>query len=368
MNFKTLSLLLLISSIVMISCSDPVDLNIVKLNVGDDFQAANNTHESGTTFIVKSGIHEEQQVLDPKFGNIWIGEPGAVMDGKDTTLNAFSGTANFVTIEGIEIRNYVDNGIFFKRGHNINLSGLFIRDTGSGSGNQNGAIRLYQVRDVRITDSRMYQVTAGALLTRCRGPILIHNNGGVNIGRNFVQLDKCIGSDIEISQNRMERRGSFLRKDAEDVVDWISIYRSSGTHSDPIKVINNRALGHGHDPTGSFIMLGDEGGKHQLAKTNIGINPGQVGIGLSGGDNITVKRNYLITAPWEHSNVAIYSANYTRSEGCGSHLIKENRSYWYSNSSVQNNIWKDDSCGTEILNNIYPDISLSDLVWTPLDF
>lgn len=368
MIYKKLFLPLLVSALVMISCSDSVNLNIVKLNIGDDFQIANDTHESGTTFIVRRGIHKEQQVLDPKFGNIWIGEPGAVMDGKDTTLNAFSGTANFVTIEGIEIRNYVDNGIFFKRGQNINLSGLFIRDTGSGDGNQNGAIRLYQVRNVRITDSRIYQVTAGALLTRCRGPIYIHNNGGVNIGRNFVQLDKCIGSDIEISNNRMERRGTYLRGAAEDVVDWISIYQSSGTRSDPIKVTNNRALGHGHDPTGSFIMLGDEGGKHQLAESNIGINPGQVGIGLSGGDNITVQKNYLISTPWEHSNVAIYSANYTRSDGCGSHLIQENRSYWYSHTLVQNNIWKDDSCGTEILDNIYPDLSLGDLVWAPLDF
>ena len=368
MKFIKSFLLLIFSVALLTSCVGTVELNTVYLEVGDDFQVANDTHESGTTFIVRNGVHNEQQVYNPKFGNIWIGEPGAIMDGKDSTLNAFHGVANFVTIEGIKIRNYVDNGIFFNRGQNINLSGLFISDTGSGDGNLNGAIRLYQVRDVRITDSRITRVSAGALLTRCRGPILIHNNGGVNIGRNFVQLDKCIGPDIEISNNRMERRGTYLRAETEDVVDWISVYQSSGTRSNPIKILNNRALGHGNDPTGSFIMLGDEGGKHQLAEGNIGINPGQVGIGLSGGDNIAVKRNYLFTTSWEHSNVAIYSANYTRSDGCGSHLIKENRSYWYSSTETQNNIWHDRSCGTEILNNIYPDFSLADLAWTQLDF
>lgn len=361
----------LICSIILISgCTKPgsSETEVVYLEIGDDFQYANDIHESGTTFIVRSGIHEKQSVENPKFGNIWIGEAGAIMDGKNEVLNAFSGSANFITIEGIHIKNYVDNGIYFRQGHKINLSGLFLSDTGSGDGNLNGAIRLFEVRDVRVTDSRITRVTAGILITRCRGPVLIHNNGGVNIGRNFVQLDKCNGEGIEVSQNRMERRGTYLRENAEDVVDWISIYQSNGTHNSPIEVLRNRARGHGNDPTGSFIMLGDEGGRHQIALENIGISPGQVGIGLSGGDNISVKNNLLFSKSWEHSNVAIYSANYTTSSGCSNHLIRGNRSYWYKFNADQNNIWSDNNCNPVIEDNIYPDHFLSEMEWIDLDF
>ena len=58
-------------------------------------------------------------------------------------------------------------------------------------------------------------------------------------------------------------------------------------------------------------MLGDGGGKYQEAKDNIGVNPGQVGIGASGGEHIKVTNNIMFGENWVESNVAYYSANYS---------------------------------------------------------
>jgi hypothetical protein len=63
------------------------------------------------------------------------------MDGGNRVSAAFSGSAKFVTIRGIEIQNYIDNGIHFTDGGRITLDRLTIRDTGSGTGNKNGAVR-----------------------------------------------------------------------------------------------------------------------------------------------------------------------------------------------------------------------------------
>lgn len=350
------------------SCSTATDFNTVYLEVGDDFQRENDLHESGTTFIIRSGVHVGQSVHNPKKGNSWIAEPGAVMDGQNKIENAFSGIANFITLKGLHIRNYIDNGIYFRQGQMISIDELFISDTGSGSGHINGAVRLFEVRDVTITNSRFTRVTSGMLITRCRGPLYIDNNQGLNIGRNFVQLDKCRGREIQIINNTMERRGTYLRGDAEDVVDWISIYQSSGTLDYPIRVAGNRARGHGNDPYGSFIMLGDDGGRNQLAIGNFGISPGQVGIGLSGGDNIRAEGNFLYSYPWDHSNVAIYSANYSISAGCDNHIIRANRTYWYNKNETQNNIWSDESCNPVVEENIYPYPNLSTILWESLNF
>jgi len=358
-------LLIPILFMVIHSGCDSASTNQVAIEVGDSFQTANDMYPEGTIFLVKAGVHQGQQVRNPKTGNIWIGENGAVMDGLDTVSEAFSGIAVNITIQGIKIRNYVDNGIFFRGGNNIILRRLVIKDSGSGDGEMNAAIRLNDVENIIITDNFITRVTSGILTTDCTGPVLISDNTGINIGRNFVQLDKCSGSNIEISYNAMERVGDYLRGETVDVVDWISIYQSSGTPESPILVKNNRARGHGNDPYGSFIMLGDAGGANQLATGNVGVNPGQVGIGIAGGQNITVSDNAMYSREWEFSNVAFYSANFSEPNPCDNHLVRDNRSFWIKGSIMQqNNIWTDTMCDPVLFeHNYFPDFSLNQDIW-----
>ena len=61
---------------------------------------------AGTTYIVEEGVHYEQ-TANLKHGDSLIGEPGAVMDGRNVTEWAVQpNNANNLTVRGLEIRNY----------------------------------------------------------------------------------------------------------------------------------------------------------------------------------------------------------------------------------------------------------------------
>jgi len=85
----------------------------VVLAPGQDIQAAVSAHPAGTTFRLTAGVYRNQRVV-PKSGDTFVGDPGAVLDGGNTTMYAFEkGTGSTVdtrpknvTIRGLEIRAY----------------------------------------------------------------------------------------------------------------------------------------------------------------------------------------------------------------------------------------------------------------------
>ena len=101
-----------LSLIFIESCSEAGSSGQVRLHPGDNFQQANDNFPEGTVFVVSSGIHIGQSVHNPKPGNVWLGESGAVIDGQNKIKAAFTGKAENVTLQGIEIKNFIDNGIF----------------------------------------------------------------------------------------------------------------------------------------------------------------------------------------------------------------------------------------------------------------
>jgi hypothetical protein len=336
----------------------------VLLKVNDNFQQINDTRPAGTVFRVASGVHIKQRVVNPKKGNQWIGEEGAILDGKDALSDAFHGKAERVTIQGLELRNYVDNGVYFTSGSDIVINQVTVRDTGSGDGEANGAIRFANVSDLAVTRSHFTRVSSGVLPTECKGPIRIEWNTGVNTGRNYVQLDKCTGGGIRVRYNTMERVGNYLRPDAQDVEDWISVYKVNGRPDDPAQFSYNRARGHGPSKSGSFIMLGDGGGRYLEAIGNVGVTPGQVGIGLCGGEHIEVRSNLMYSKVWPQSNIAYYSCNYSRPSPCGEHIIKDNRANWINRDGKQNTFWTDGNAEPLTMNgNCFPDNTLSEKIW-----
>ena len=351
-----------LSLLLISSCHNAIQPGEAMLHPGDNWQIANDKAPPGTVFLISSGVHQFQSVHNPKPGNVWIAQQGAVMDGGGKVHNAFSGEAYNVAIEGLYFKNYSDNAIYFHRGKNIFIDRIKVTNVGSGNGEYNGSVRLDRVENITVTNSHFESVSAGALASFCKGPVNISWNTGINTGRNFVQLRECEGDNIRIEYNSMERRGSYLRHGAEDVADWISIYKSNGEYDDPIRIRYNRARGHGNSTTGSFIMLGDGGGKYQVAKGNIGVTPGQVGIGIAGGHHIIVDENLLYSDEWDDSNVAIYSADFDRLGSCSNHIIRKNRSNWLSKGQ-QNNIWTEGNCEVLLEDNIHPDHTLDENIW-----
>jgi hypothetical protein len=86
----------------------------VNLSPGADIQNSVNNHPPGTTFCLAAGTYAQRSVV-PKDNDQFIGAYGAVLDGKNTTHYAFSGTASGVVIQNLEIINYAPtaiNGVF----------------------------------------------------------------------------------------------------------------------------------------------------------------------------------------------------------------------------------------------------------------
>ncbi|MBT8203244.1 MAG: hypothetical protein KJO87_08065, partial [Acidimicrobiia bacterium] len=49
---------------------------------GDDIQAAVDANPPGTTFLIRTGVHRNQSIR-PKDGQVFVGEPGAVLNGSE---------------------------------------------------------------------------------------------------------------------------------------------------------------------------------------------------------------------------------------------------------------------------------------------
>ena len=78
----------------------------VAIGLGDDARSVVNAHGAGTTYIVKSGTHLRNFSVQPKSGDKFCGESGAVLDGGRSLTSAFSGAATNVTLDSITVMNY----------------------------------------------------------------------------------------------------------------------------------------------------------------------------------------------------------------------------------------------------------------------
>jgi parallel beta-helix repeat protein len=78
----------------------------VAIGVGDHAQSVVNGHGAGTTYIVKAGTHLRNFSVRPKSGDRFCGEPGAVLDGGRSLVNAFYGDATNVTLDSLTVQQY----------------------------------------------------------------------------------------------------------------------------------------------------------------------------------------------------------------------------------------------------------------------
>ena len=76
------------------------------IGVGDDAQSVVNAHGAGTIYIVKAGTHLQNFSVQPKSGDTFCGEPGAVLDGGRSLSSAFYGDATNVTLDSITVQEY----------------------------------------------------------------------------------------------------------------------------------------------------------------------------------------------------------------------------------------------------------------------
>ena len=78
-----------------------------------------NTYPNSTTFCLRAGVHYLSSSITPKWGNVFVGEYGAILDGSywataDATQAAFRAhnqDIDYVTIRNLVIRNMPQRGI-----------------------------------------------------------------------------------------------------------------------------------------------------------------------------------------------------------------------------------------------------------------
>jgi hypothetical protein len=205
------------------------------------------------------------------------------------------------------------------------------------------AVNVDGCEDVLIQGNRMERVSSG---------VWAHKSTKVQVVGNYVedvvgpmprgqlaQFDKVSGKDNVIRGNfGVNHRGKSSPE------DMISLYQSTGTAESPILIENNYL---GGDPkegssdkskSGSGIMLGDSGGEHLLCRRNIVVSPGQVGIGVAGGNNITVEDNTVIGTKSNVSNVGISVWNQTKEKG-GKVTVRSNKVAWINKDDRPNPYW-----------------------------
>jgi len=89
-----------------LASSDPAVIGGIEVFPGESIQSAVDANPGNTTFVLKAGTHRRQRVV-PKSGNTFLGEPGTVLDGENTTSQGFVGSADNITIRNLTMTRYI---------------------------------------------------------------------------------------------------------------------------------------------------------------------------------------------------------------------------------------------------------------------
>jgi parallel beta-helix repeat protein len=145
----------------------PASSTPISISPGQSIQAKVNSYPAGTQFLIKAGTYYNQRVV-PKSGNWFVGEPGAILDGKGTTLYAF------------------DQDTIGPFPNNVHIKGLVIQHYNSPD--QYGAIRAGDLK---------FGSSTGWVIENCE--IRYNEHGGIKLGNktkvlnNFIHHNKQIG-------------------------------------------------------------------------------------------------------------------------------------------------------------------------------
>ncbi|MDD4971553.1 MAG: right-handed parallel beta-helix repeat-containing protein [Paludibacter sp.] len=203
---------------------------------------------------------------------------------------------------------------------------------------------LSNCKNITVTNCSMDAVESGVVADIGTG-IKVTNNDVKNVQGpmprgQMVQFGNVSGAGNSISYNVVENiQGQSYPEDE------ISLFMSNGTASDPIQVVGNWIRGGGPSTSGGGIMTGDEGGSNVLVQDNILVNPGQYGITISSGTNITIKNNKIYSEKLPFSNIGL-SAYRQYNITTSGNTIMNNEVNFTNKDGVLNNMWNAGNCGT----------------------
>ena len=249
------------------------------------------------------------------------------------------GNKKNIIIEGLDFSDLDGRAITL-----WNCENVIIRNCKFKNINTSAAIYADKSKDILVTDCTFENVHRGFIAGNCTGKIRFDYNDVKNIlgtlkgGVAFsqaVQFQRCTGAENSISYNSIENIAG--QSSPEDI---INIYQSSGTSSSPIRVSNNWIRGGGPSASGGGILLADWGGSYQIAENNIIVNPGQYGMGIGGGSNITLRNNKIYAKKQSFTNVGMSICNWNEKDtGKSYNITLENNEINWTNHSGNLNMW-----------------------------
>jgi len=201
-----------------------------------------------------------------------------------------------------------------------------------------------EATDIAIVGNRFEDVGSAVKIWHTKGGVRVSYNEYRNIGviaqkggANFVELNRVSGSAISVNNNV----GECVLELGCDPEDLVSIFKSEGSEDSPIEVVGNRFRGRGFSESGSGIVAGDYGGGYIAIRNNILINPGQVGIAIAGGHDISIEGNTLYhdADPRLVSSAPILVGKWGGEDKCYGHKLVNNHSNWYSSRGKERIAW-----------------------------
>ncbi|MDB5132536.1 MAG: hypothetical protein JWR02_2285 [Mucilaginibacter sp.] len=238
-----------------------------------------------------------------------------------------------ITISGKSVNGGTVAAITLSNCYNVHI-------TGNRLGNSsNVGIYLYNCYNITIDNNYITNVSCGVYVDHSTGGgVIITGNQFLNMQGpaprgQFVQFNTVSGTNNSITYNKCQNNLG-----QSNPQEGINLYKSNGTASSPIQVVGNWMLGGGPGAATGGIQLGDSGGSYEIASDNILVNPGQMGISVSGGDHISAVNNTVYSKSqyftnvgvvvWGQAGVAVTNAT-----------ISGNKINFKSSSGAQNDYW-----------------------------
>lgn len=292
----------------------------------------------------------------------------------------------------------ITTGAFAQRGQKLSSpivisgqSNVIVKDYVITGGLSN-CIYLRDCSNVRIIKCRLKDSKkVGILLENCQNILIdscyisnvqtgvnVKNSVTVKVNHNYfrnmngpfpagcaVQFNNVSSPASQINYNRVEN----IAGEAEHPQDLLSVYKSNGLPGDSIQVIGNWIRGgqRTNDSGGAAgIVLGDVGGSYQVARFNVVINGGFVGMQVQGGSHIKMDHNTIYSSPTEYSNDGLSYGNYSGQPSTDVEISynkikffnkngKEVDSWWDPKTVSKPRGWETNIQGADIDEKILPD-------------
>jgi len=217
--------------------------------------------------------------------------------------------------------------------NNITVEGYRFVDT------PGTAVRLVDCENILLRNCLFNRVGYKSIYAVLSRNVAVENCWFHDGGRNYVQFDKCVEGRV-VDCSGSNKLGMSIAE------DFVNLYKSHGTEVSPILIARNHFSNGGPSNSGSGTILGDNGGSWQVVEDNIYHDPGQIGIGISGGEHMWVRRNIVTSAQHPWSNVGIVSWAWNEaSKPCSDTHVVDNTVDWVNAAGNQNPYWSNGSCG-----------------------